>query len=250
MSTIEDRTLPAVNLNISGYNMLWRKTKAVLRYLYDNYNLDDYDWWFKADDDTYAVMENLRLMLLPHSPDDLVHFGCKFKKVISTGYMSGGGGYVLSRAAFKKVVEEGLPDPEKCYVDHADVDNKEVVSEDMELGRCLSKLGVKAGDSRDSKGRHRFFAVFVDRHLVPVRLADPDGYWIQDYSYYPVEQGPECCSDYAVTFHYTKPNMMYLLEYLIYHHRAYGIHINVTERKDYLKKAYLVARENLPPQAK
>ncbi|KAI1704239.1 glycoprotein-N-acetylgalactosamine 3-beta-galactosyltransferase 1 [Ditylenchus destructor] len=65
--------------------------------------------------------------------------------------MSGGGGYVLSRAAFKKVVEEGLPDPEKCYVDHADVDSNEVVSEDLELGRCLSRLGVKADDSRNSK---------------------------------------------------------------------------------------------------
>ena len=33
----------------------------------------------------------------------------------------------------------------------------------------------------------------------------------------------KCCSDSAVSFHYVPPNMMYVMEFLLYHMRPFGV---------------------------
>lgn len=78
--------------------------------------MDDADWCFKADDDTYIVVENLRFMLYPYSTHYPLYFGFKFKEYVEQGYMSGGAGYVLSKEALRRFVEEALPDHNKCNV--------------------------------------------------------------------------------------------------------------------------------------
>lgn len=71
-------------------------------------------------------------MLYPYSPSDPLYFGCKFKPFVKQGYMSGGAGYVLSREAVKRFVEEAIPNKSKCRQDGDG-------AEDVELGMLTSQ---------------------------------------------------------------------------------------------------------------
>lgn len=231
MSSQEDNSLPSVVLPVKeGRDYLWAKTKEAFKHIHANY-LDRADWFLKADDDTYVILENLRYMLYPYKATDPIYFGCKFKPFVQQGYMSGGAGYVLSRESVKRFVEMGLTNDTICSASHDG-------NEDVEIGKCLQNVNVKAGDSRDSLGRGRFFPFVPEHHLIPGHM-DKD-FWYHKYMFYENRQGMECCSDNAVSFHYVSPNHMYVLEYLVYHLRPYGItyHVKVpggpTDNKDVL----------------
>lgn len=126
---------------------LWGKTRQGIQQVYENFG-GDYDWFLKADDDTWIFMENLRNFLYAYSPEMPIYFGCKFKPYVPQGYMSGSG-YVLSREAVRRLNEDALIDEQKCR-------NGTEGTEDVEIGKCLYNVGVLAGDSRDQFNRSRF----------------------------------------------------------------------------------------------
>lgn len=184
MSTTMDKELDTVVLPIAeGRNRLWGKTKAAFKYIYEKH-INDADWFFKADDDTYTIVENLRFMLYPYNPETPVYFGCKFKPFVKQGYMSGGAGYVLSREAVRRFVREGLPNPQMCQ-EHDEGE------EDVELGLCLENVNVLAGDSRDSIGRGRFFPFEPEEHLLPPQ--HEKNYWYWNYIYYKTDEVSSYC---------------------------------------------------------
>ncbi|KAH1015857.1 hypothetical protein HUJ04_007177 [Dendroctonus ponderosae] len=217
MSTVEDSSLPSIALPvIEDRNNLWGKTKQAFKYLYEHY-YDEADWFFKADDDTYTIMENMRYMLHYHNSNDPVYFGFRFKPYAKQGYMSGGAGYVLSKEALRRFVKEALPNPLKCKEDNTG-------AEDAEMGKCLEAVGVEAGDSRDNEGRSTFLPLFATDFL-NLKAMKKD-FWFWSYSYYPFKSGMDCCSDNLISVHYVSTQNMYLLEYLIYHVKPFGLSYN------------------------
>lgn len=299
VSNRTDRSLPSITVcDDDRYDHLWCKVVKSFHYVYSIHG-DVFDWFLKADDDSYFVLENLRALLGPYDSADPVFFGYAMRfPNPEIFYMSGGAGYVLSREALARFVavtnanEEYVlpPDRELDYptdvsklllsivspgadfeketddvkaflrpaptfsrtlgssgplsetdlgtlgplgsVSESGFGSQEEPSfgprkeskisqrlftdlsgdvkhefdelvgdigpecnntwsdipEDLLMGYCLSRAGVRAGDSRDALGKQRFFPSKPRDFMSPFLPVDVAMPWIETYSKYPVRQ--------------------------------------------------------------
>ncbi|XP_013115382.2 glycoprotein-N-acetylgalactosamine 3-beta-galactosyltransferase 1 [Stomoxys calcitrans] len=215
MSSQEDEQLHTIPLPVEeGRQHLWDKTNLALKYIYDHH-FNDAEWFLKADDDTYVIMENLRYFLYPYPPEAPIYFGCKLMQFVRQGYMSGGAGYVLSKSALEQFATKAFNNNQVC--------NNTYKEEDLQLGECLANIGVMAGDSRDAEGKERFIPL-RPRDIIPYSKSN----WYPKLVYSTPNENVTCCSDHAISFHYIEPNYFYVMEYLLYSLRPFGIFDNLS----------------------
>ena len=77
------RQLPIAPIeNITtGYDHLTQKSTLAFLFAYENH-FDDFDWFLKADDDTYVFVDHLQTFLSDKNTSDPITYGYNFKVTI------------------------------------------------------------------------------------------------------------------------------------------------------------------------
>lgn len=224
-SSVDNATVPIVVLPVAaGENYEWRRTRQAFKYVHDKHYLDEVDWVLKTDDETYVVLENLRNLLVHYDSYDAVYFGRYVTPGSggAHGYMDGRAGYVLSEEAVRRFAEESVDENEICG-------ENSTVDDDLQMGKCMELLKVKAGVSKDILGRARFHPKKPSDHIRLQLINNTLLNLTTDYLFYE-EETLECCSDWAITFHGISYMYMYTMEYFLYHLNPYGIHRSTVVR--------------------
>ncbi|XP_050741734.1 glycoprotein-N-acetylgalactosamine 3-beta-galactosyltransferase 1-like [Drosophila biarmipes] len=158
-------------------------------------------------------MENLRRFLFRYDPETSIYFGHRLKADFAQGYMSGEAGYVLSRGALRRLHLFGFNDPYLCGHDLS----SSLKFEDRELGLCLNRVGVIAGESRDGGGQERFLPV------MPEGIAPGWTSWRQySMSLYFKPTTRACCSSSLISFHPAGESAFDLWEFFVHRLRLFG----------------------------
>ena len=108
-SSSTNKSFPTIGVDVpTGRNHIGMKSKKSWEYLY-NHHANDFDFFLKADPDTFMVMENLREYLDKQNPNLEEFFGHGYRPPNWTfTYMAGGPGMILSRGALKALVTKAF----------------------------------------------------------------------------------------------------------------------------------------------
>ncbi|CAC5365806.1 C1GALT1 [Mytilus coruscus] len=184
MSSNPDKDFPAIGLRTQeGHNHLTDKSMKAWRHVFEHYR-DKADWFLKADDDTYVIVENLKYLLKDYNTSEPIFFGQNFVKPdTKQPFNTGGPGYVLSKEALIRLGTRGN-NSEECKQDGE--------FEDVDVSKCLLKFGVKIGNTLDEQHRTRFHHLTIDKYLFGTYPS-----WYYEYNTKTLSKGPDSMSDYT-----------------------------------------------------
>ena len=77
----EQVPIASINNITAGYDHLTQKSVLGFLFAYENY-FNDFEWFLKADDDTFLIVENLKAFLSEQNALEPITFGYNFKVII------------------------------------------------------------------------------------------------------------------------------------------------------------------------
>ncbi|XP_043983798.1 C1GALT1-specific chaperone 1 [Gambusia affinis] len=194
------KALEAIDLNEKDD---WARLRKALKHAYEN--AGDIRWFFVAQPNTFAIIENLKYLVLTKDPEQPFYLG----KAVKSGeleYVELNSGIVLSYEALKRLVNV-FQDENKCPERGGQLWK---LSDDKQLAVCLKFTGVFAENGEDIHGKGLFNSKTVDSLISESMKQNPNN----------VVKG--CCSDLAVTFSGLSPNQMQVMMFGVYRLRPYG----------------------------
>lgn len=181
----------------------WARLRKALQHAYNN--AGTLRWFFIAKATTFAIIENLKYLVLNKDPSEPFYLG-KSMKSGELEYVAYDSGIVLSYEALRRLVKI-FNDEDKCP-ERGHVLWK--VTEEKQLAECLKYTGVFAENGEDSHGKGLFNTKGVDSLISDGLKENPNN----------VIEG--CCSDLAITFSGMSPNQMQVMMFGVYRLRPYG----------------------------
>uniref|UniRef100_A0A0N4ZDU4 N-acetylgalactosaminide beta-1,3-galactosyltransferase n=1 Tax=Parastrongyloides trichosuri TaxID=131310 RepID=A0A0N4ZDU4_PARTI len=214
-SAVEDLSLPAINAcSHDIHDSAMCKFKNTIKYIWNKYG-EEYDWYFKTDDDSYIVVENLRALISPLNPNDYIFYGFKFVEHLDRKIevLHGGSGFLMSRSSVKLLIEYGLDDSKYC-------NQNEYIHDDITVSDCFYRLGANVTGIIDNLKRFVFCPYDPERMLYS-NFVFP--FMVEEIPFKDtITTGINSVGDFPIAFHYVGREMMYLLEYLFYHSNVVG----------------------------
>ncbi|TMS32718.1 hypothetical protein L596_000525 [Steinernema carpocapsae] len=184
------------------YYSLYTKMMFTFHYIY-TYVSPSFDWYLKADDDTYVIVENLLDFIKDLNPNKPYYIGFRLKS--NGGYNSGGAGYILSRPALKLLADQHKNPSKGCVFSKW---------EDLGVGKCLRSLGVAPMRTMDKEGLSLFYMYSFDNAFNgKVWDYNPD-YWL--YEIPKIKYGFESFSSKLISIHHTTLHEMRLIHTFLY----------------------------------
>jgi hypothetical protein len=146
---------PEVN-SLDKYNDLTIKVYSTIKHLYKT-RVTGFDWYLKADDDSFVFFDNLRKFVADKNPSKSVTYGYDLRHKDYV-YHQGGATYLMSKKAFHRIGA-------KLNYNFKSCPNSNNGNEDIDVATCLRKLRVRNGSSLDNLGRERFHMLDVLTHF-------------------------------------------------------------------------------------
>lgn len=206
--TYENKDFPVAKIKTkSAFGLLCKSLLSI-----DEEKLD-FDWIMIATEDTFVIPENLRYFVAPMNSSIPYYLGHAMR-FWSQVYNWRDAGYALSKGTIQ-ALKTKFPNQQSC-----ESGGKYWKMDDWYLAKHLAELGIRPVDTRDEQGKGRFNGYSFKKLLFPGAISVFERYWKD--SLYLSKDGPECCSNYAVSFHgVLSTSKMYQLEYLFYHLRPF-----------------------------